>query len=479
MTLTATPTNPRFHRLLHSPVLWSWAFQGLRVASGLILLPLVLRPEIMGGNDLGMYWVFMELSSLVILFDFGFSPSVGRNVSYAMAGATHLKAEGLVDTPAGGQPNRALLWQLLHSTQRLFLVLSLAALVVIGIVGSLTVASRVQETSHPELTWTAWALVLGASVLEIYAGWWNTYLRGLNQVLPSARIAAIAYALRLVLASGFLIAGWGLMALPVAGLISSTVHRSFSKRRCLAFLGAAPATVPSESLLAVLWPNSWRTGLQFLSVYLATRANTLICSHYLGLNVTSSYGLTAQVTQLISSMALVWCSVKWPLVGQLGKLQNTEALRKLLWPRLWMQTLTFLVLALAAVPIGPLALEFLRSERQLLPTGMFLGMLAYGFFETQFVFWTTLLSLVRNRIPSLWPTVITNVTTILLVFLLFRRLGVAPSDPNDISEWLRQGLSILTFTPLAVAALFNFWFWPILGARELRTRWLRFMVTGK
>ena len=80
--------------------------------------------------------------------------------------------------------------------------------------------------------------------------------------------------------------------LPVAGLISSAVHRTFSKRRCLAFLGAPPPNVDSKSLLAVLWPNSWRTGLQFLSVYLATQANTLLCSHYLGLGVTSSYGLT-------------------------------------------------------------------------------------------------------------------------------------------------------------------------------------------
>ena len=57
------------------------------MASGLILLPLVLRPDILGGNELGMYWVFVELGGLAFLFDFGFSPSIGRNVSYAMAGA--------------------------------------------------------------------------------------------------------------------------------------------------------------------------------------------------------------------------------------------------------------------------------------------------------------------------------------------------------------------------------------------------------
>lgn len=460
-------------------MLWSWGFQALRVASGLILLPLVLRSDILQKNDLGMYWVFANLAGLGILFDFGFSPSVGRNVSYAMAGATHLQGEGMVDAPSSRHPNFSLLWQLLHSTRRLFLGLAIAAFVVLGLVGSVTVASRVHETSNPRLTWIAWSLVLGSTVLEIYAGWWNTFLRGLDQVLPSARIGTISYALRLMLAAVLLLSGWGLLALPFAGLLSSVLQRWYSRRLCLTFLGTPPPEGATASLIRVLWPNSWRTGLQFLSVYLATQANTLLCYHFLGLGVVASYGLTAQVTQLISSMALVWCSVKWPLVGQLGKHQDLAGLRKLLWPRLWMQTLTFLLGAVVAVPVGPLALQWMHSDRQLLPASLFMCMLAYGFFETQFAFWTTLLSLLRNRIPSLWPTVVTNLVTIVTVVSLFLILGPGAGEERINPEWDRRGLLILTATPLGVAALFNFWFWPIIGARELKTSWLRFMVRGQ
>ena len=395
-----------------------------------------------------------------------------------MAGALELTAEGHAEVAAGGAPNLPLLWQLLASTRRLFLYLAFGALVVLGVGGTLTVAWRAGETSRPEVTWVAWGLVLLSAVLEIYAGWWNTFLRGLGRVLPSARISVLSYGLRLLLAAALLLGGAGLLALPIAGLVSSILQRGLSRRHCLRELGAAPASIPPRSLIPVLWPNSWRTGLQFLSVYLATRANTLLCSSLLGLEVTGDFGLTANVIALIGSMSLVWTSVKWPIVGQYCKLQDFPRLRGVLWPRLWLQSITFLALAVGALLIGPLVLSFIGTKHRLLPTPLFLSMLAYSFLETHFTFWTTLLSLLRNRIPSLWPTVVTNLLTLAVVVSLMTALGAPPhSDPAGLEEWRHRGLSILACTPLAVALLFSFWFWPILGARSIGTTWWRYTFT--
>ncbi|MBI1842292.1 MAG: hypothetical protein HYR88_15760, partial [Verrucomicrobia bacterium] len=462
-----------------SPVVWSWGFQFLRLASALVLMPLVLRPSVLSGKDLGMYWAFADLAALAILFDFGFSTSIGRNVAYALAGAHELRAEGLGDSPRSQEPNSRLLWQLLRSTQRLFLYLSAAAALALAALGSITVAFRVDETSNPRLTWIAWGLVLASGVLEIYAGWWNMYLRSMNEVLSSARIAALAYALRLLLAASLLVAGAGLLAMPLAGLVSSCVHRGLSRRRCLRHLGKRPDDVPAASLIPILWPNSWRTGLQFFSVYLATKANTLLCLRFLGLEANGRFGLTAQVVGLISSMSLVWTAVKWPWVGQVCKQRDLHQLRVALWPRLWLQTLTFLVLAGLAIPIGPIALRWIGSSHQLLPAPMFLALLGYSLLETQFAFWTTLLSLMRNRIPSLWPTFITNMITVTTVVALLRSVAGpatrggdgAPLGPETVS----RGLLVLALTPLCAGLAFNFWFWPALGAREIGTRWWRFM----
>ena len=56
-----------------------------------------------------------------------------------------------------------------------------------------------------------------------------------------------------------------------------------------------------------------------------------------------------------------------------------------------MQTLTFLLLATLAIILGPTALGWLRSDKQILATPLFMAMLSYAFLETQFAFWTTLL----------------------------------------------------------------------------------------
>src|SRR5579872_6162324 len=99
-------------RLRDSAVAWSSLFNALRLASGLILLPLVLRK--FTTSDLGMYYVLLSLSALVPLVDFGFGPTIGRFVSYATAGAETIQTHGLSKPGSPAGPNYVLLWQLLY-----------------------------------------------------------------------------------------------------------------------------------------------------------------------------------------------------------------------------------------------------------------------------------------------------------------------------------------------------------------------------
>jgi O-antigen/teichoic acid export membrane protein len=447
-------------RLYNSSVVWSWVLNGFRLASGLLLLPLLLR--LLPKEEFGMYYVFLNLIALVPIMDFGFSVSIGRYVSYAMGGATELKAMGLAAGGAGTTPNFTLLWRLLFTTRRLYRYLSLATLVVLGVAGTFTVGLRVNETASPQHAWLAWGITLLSAVLEIYAGWWNVFLRGMNQVLLSARIGVLAYALRLLLAAGLLLGGAGLLALPVAGLFTSLLQRQLARWHCLRRLGdvARPQTdKPGESLLRLLWPNSWRAGLQFLSSYLANNINALICLHAFGLAATGKFGLSLHVASAIQGMAMVWTAVKWPLVGQYRTRQDFPALRRMLWPRVWLQSVTYAAMAVAAVWVGPPLLRGLGSDKEILPAGWFALLLLNAFLEMNFSFWTTLLS-TENRIPSLWPTVATNVASLLVVLLLLR--------------FTTLGLGALVVAPLASASLFSYWFWAKEGARNLRTTWLRF-----
>src|ERR1051325_11936642 len=82
------------NRSINSAVVWSWAFNGLRFGSALLLLPLLLRAVTKA--DLGMHYLFLSFAALGPLLDLGFLTAIDRAVGYAMGGAPDLKAQGLM-----------------------------------------------------------------------------------------------------------------------------------------------------------------------------------------------------------------------------------------------------------------------------------------------------------------------------------------------------------------------------------------------
>lgn len=449
-------------RLWNSTVIWSWAFNGLRLGSGLLLLPLLLL--LLPTKDLGFYWVLLSLTAISPLLDLGLSISIGRSVNYAMGGAKELRAFGLhVEDLGDGKPNFPLIWKLLHTTRALYRVLALLLLVVMGAIGTYVVGLQVQETSHPWLTWLSWGLALCSAVFDLYFGWWGTLLGNMNQVLTCARILFLSHLIKIILACSFLLLGWGLVSVPAAGFLTSFINRQLSRRAAMKLLPSHDYPAPSRaeiiSLLRILWPNSWRAGLQISSGYVRNLVTINICALAFGLGASAEYGLSFQIVGIIQGMALVWTSVKWPLVGQYRARHDHVALHRLLWPRIWLQSGTFIVLAALAYELGPHLLHWLGSGKRMLPGGLFLLLLLTGFLETQLVFWTTLLSM-ENRIPSLWPMVATNLATLLLMLVL--------------SKATPFGLGALVLAPLLTGSLFNYWFWAKAGAKSLQTSWWRF-----
>jgi hypothetical protein len=457
------PLRATLARLWQSAVVWSWGFNLLRLGSGILLLPLVLR--ILPKADLGFYYVFLSLQALMPLMDMGLLHAIDRAISYATGGALELRAMGVPPpAQAGAQPNYALLWKLLHLARAIYRALAVLLFVILGALGTYSVSVRVQETTHPHLIWLAWTVTLVSTTFELYSTWWNIFLRAMNHVVPCWRILFFGYAIKFSLSCVLLLLGGGLLSIPLAGVVSSIMVRWWSRRRCLQLLLPHPHPAPTRQelrgLLRLLWPNSWRAGLQFLSTYLNGNANALVCLHAFGLAANAEYGLSLQIANLIQGMSLVWVSVKWPLVSQLRARHDQAGLQTTLRGRIWLQMGTFLVLAVLAVTIGPVFLEWIGSDKQILPATWFVLLLCNMFMETQVSIWTTLLAS-ENRIPSLWPVAITNAASLLLVlaFVQFSHLGLAS----------------FVLAPLITGALFNFWHWPREGARNIGTRWTRFM----
>jgi O-antigen/teichoic acid export membrane protein len=450
-------------RLLNSTVAWSWGFNFLRLASGLLLLPLLMK--LLPKAEFGMYYVFLSLNGIVAVLDLGFSPTIGRFVTYAMGGATKLSEKGVSEEQANSSPNYLLLWQLLGTARVYYGYLVLATALLLGFCGSYLVWRHAHETTYPSFTWLAWGVSVLAVCTETYFNVWNMFLRNMNQVLAATRIYFMAYAIRLVLACAFLIVGGGLLSLPLASLLTSFMIWRISRARCLRELPRAvrPEHIDWRAHFRTIWPNSWRLGLYFGGGYLTTNANVLLCTSTFGLESTGSYAFSAQVINIVTGMAGVWTLVKWPLAGQLIMKRDLDSLRGVLWPRVWLQLGTYAVLAVAAITFGPWLIRLIGSDKEMLPL-LWISLLALnGFLETHCSIWNTLISM-WNELPMLWPTLATNAVGFVLNFSL---LQIPEAQPG----WLVLG-------PLMAGAALNYWYWPGYGARMLDLGWFEFLRHG-
>ncbi len=452
-----------YKRFANTAVFWSWIFNFVRLAYGIILLPLVLHK--LSAADLGMYYVLLSLAGLAQLVDFGFGETIGRFITYAMGGAREIQAQGLPKPGDRDAPNYTLLWELLATTRFIYRCLTLAVFVIVGLWGTYLVELRIHETSSVLITRLAWLVTLAGTMFEIYANWWCVYLRSMNEVVAAARINVVVFMVRLALAAGLLWAGAGLLSIPIAAVLSDGLMRWLARSRCLALLKDHPSPPKSEvkKMLKILWPNTWRVGVLLFSSYLTVNANTAICTGVFGLVANAKYGLSIQLMNIASTMASVWFTVKRPALGQCLARHDLASVRRIFWPRLWLQNLTFLFLAAGVVLCGSLALKWIGGGKEMLSMGWLAVLMLYFFLYSHIVTWATLLA-TANNLAYVWPSVATNVLSLILSLLLV--------------YFTTLGLGALVLGPLLAGAVFNFWYWPAYAAREIGTTLFHFLFLG-
>jgi hypothetical protein len=446
-------------RLSNSAVVWTWGLQAVRLGSGLLLLPLLVRE--LPTNDLGMYYIFLSMAALGNLIDFGFAGAIGRAVGYAFAGATELKSQGVAAVVQCESPNYRLLSHLLQASSLLYRRLAVLGFLLVGGIGTYIVWRHAAETSSTTLTWMAWSATLAAAVWEIYAGWWYSVLAAINQLALANRFAVLAYGVRLVVAAALLLAGGGLLSVPVASFFSTLLQRILTRRSCLLLLAQAPRPpepAAVKNLLRIIWPNTWRQGMVVIGRYVSESMNPLICATFFGLAANAAYGLSFQIIILCQGIAAAWWTVKMPLIQHLRARNDLTQIRRVVAPRIWLQAITFVVLAAIVVLCSQALLEWIGSDKKVLARGL-LGLLALNaFLEIHFMFWTMLI-FTENRTPYVWPTVVTNFASVSLVIILAR--------------FTEMGVLSLILGPLVTGSVFGYWYWAHVAAKGLGTTWFR------
>ncbi|HWD18436.1 MAG TPA: hypothetical protein VHB20_04090 [Verrucomicrobiae bacterium] len=420
-------------------------------------------------SELGFSGVLLSFSTLAVVFDFGFTPTVDRFIGYAMAGAKKLEPHGPPELGSHAAPNFNLLWELLTTTRQLYRYLTLILFVVLGIGGTIVVENLIREEHriHPEFALlmprVAWGLTLASVSFDIYSNWWAIYLRGLNEVRDSVKATALTAFAKLIIAAGLLSGGAGLLSLPLATILSSFIQRRYARVRCLQLLPPPPPGIEAHlgRTLKVMWPNSWRMGILLASTYLLIQANTVLCAHLFHLELTGTYTYSVQLMGYAVAMAAVWTATKWPLISQYQARRDFIQIRELLRVRIWLQTVTFLILGFGVAFVAPRLLHWVGKDKELLPLPWML-VLMFGVYMDMIMAILGTLIATGNRLPYVWTGIITNAGSLTLSLILLR--------------WTHLGLGSFVLGPILSNAVFNYWYWPTFAARSLNTTLREFLL---
>jgi hypothetical protein len=352
-------------RVLGSAVIWGFAFTAIRGVGFLIVMAYALRR--LPADDIGLWYVMLNIAGLAVIVEFGFAATIGRYASYFAGGAADVPRLGLSSTPPRGVSNQPALVGLVKMARRLYLVFGVAVGIVMLVVwlGWLQFGSgRAVVTSARILDFVVLAVGSGFNMTGMF---WTAILFGLNRVRLHNQLQILGLVVNYLVVLGGLVAGCGITALVMGQLLVSLLPRLAARRQVLALLG--PEAVSSRMMISWrdLWPMTWRSGAITLCSYIYIQGTTFMCSLFTDLRTTASYGLMLQMALMLHSLAAMWVWVKHPEIGALRTQSRLpEVVRMLRW-RLPLSMATYVAGASCLILLAPLLLSWLKSNTAPLP----------------------------------------------------------------------------------------------------------------
>jgi len=437
-------------------VVWNFAATFMRVASGVIVLPLVLR--MLPSQEVGLWSIFITIGSLATLLDFGFSNAFSRNITYIFSGVKTLKSRGYVAVDENDKSiDYGLLKSVISAMRRYYGILAGLFLVLFVILTPYYLSTILQKyTGNTKEVWIAWFTYGVLVAYQLYTYYYGALLTGRGFVKKSLQIVVIAQGLRIIITVIFLLCGLGLISLVIGMLISDILNRILSY---LAFYDhdikqqiKKSTMMPVGEVMKIMTPNAVKIGATTIGGFFINKAVILIAPLYLSLSDIASYGTTKQMIDLIASLGGIWFSTYYPKLTLYRVNDDIDSVKRLYIKGKLCLMGVFLVCGAGLILVGPPLLVWIHSKTHLLPILMIAVFLVVAFLEANHGMSAGLL-LTKNEVPFVKASIFSGVAVIALLFysLKFTTIGI----------W-----GMILAPGIAQAAYQN-WKWPLKVAREL------------
>ena len=414
-------------------VAWNMATTFMRVASGLLVLPVVLR--VLPSYEVAIYFLFIELMGLTALLDFGFSNSFTRNVTYVFSGANNLLSKGYIPAESGNsQINYGLLRSVIRAMKRYYAALTVIFVVIFVAISPFYLAKPLEsfpqnvDTMH---VWVSWWLVGLLTAYQLYTYYYSALLMARGYVKRNQQIIILGQAARIVVCIIFLLLGFGLISMVIGQAVCDLLSRNlmnyvfYDKELKIKLFASENKIVKTAEIMKIMTPNAVKIGVVSIGSFAVNKLSMFVAPLYLSLTVVGSFGLTRQMVNIIASIGLVWFTAFYPKVTERRLKNEQQHLKRMYIKGNLFLIAAFVVCGLGLIFVGPPLLALFHSKTVLLSTTFIIIYLIICFLEANHGLAAQIL-LTKNEVPFMYPALIAGAMTVVLlyIFLKFTPLGV-------------------------------------------------------
>ena len=389
----------------------SIVFTSTSVVVALVQLRLIVH--FLPSDLAGLWLLFLTVGSYVAFFDLGISPTVGREMSFAI---------GLTGADEQGRTRR--IHELLQTLWHVLRVLALAAGVVSIAAGEIVIlaSKHYRDNRTVQLTWALFGL--GAS-LNLLGGSALAGLYGLGRVATEKLIRSASLVVGLALTAAALMFNWGILGLAIAWLMQGAVTGVlgwYYLRRALPDIFRLSCSPNWELAKKLAGPSLKFALIQLGAIFILQSANPLIAIT-LGTSAIPPYEALSKIAATMMTLALLIVNSSAPYFSMAYAAGEYDDLRKLLARNLQLGIGLIIVLgAFVAVNGDRVVAVWLGRSRF---AGFFVlwVLLFMVLLEVHHVIFATAV-MAAGQIVFVWAALISGALNLILALSLVGRFGL-------------------------------------------------------
>lgn len=430
-------------------IIWNYLGVFMTMGSNLILLPFMVY--FLDGDSLGLWYIFLSIGGIVTLFDFGFNPTIARNIAFSWSGAKQLDKTD-VTFIKNHTPNIVLLKKVILTCKRIYLLISLAALLILLTLGTYYVLYLSKDmTGNNHIV--AWIIYSFAVYLNLYYGYYASFLRGVGAISKINIANIFSRSMQILISVLLLYFGFGLIAVSFAYLCNGFLFRMLSKMYFYKFENIGQLIRNDNTLISaddikqtfsLVWHNASKDGLVSLSAFLSSQASILICSLYLSLTDTAAYSISMQLVTAIASISGALYTAFQPSLQSAYINRDIDKSRNLMSSAMTVYQVIFWISIIILISIGLPILSLIKSDVEfniyiLLAIALYTFLLKHHSYYASFISNT-------NNVPYMKSFIMSSLGAIVLALLLIQTTNL--------------GIWGLIIAQLLVQGVYNNWMWP-------------------